>query len=207
MNNWNGATPPVWSRRGKMRRKRCAWIRTRPKRILLRLKRAAAEISWTGETKRARDILALLPAGQDPDGQVTSAYCTLALYDRNFSEAFRLLRAYSGEKLPVVDSFGLGSRETKTFNGAIISLYAGDFARAYGLFDSERWSAELDNSKDPSSLGHAGLAVLYAQMRWTEQALAEARRAQELKPPADWYADIYFHFTLARAYAWAGNAD
>ena len=178
-----------------------------PESVLFRLKRAAAELSWTGETKRARDLLAALPPGKDPDGQVTAAYCTLALYERNFPDALRLLDAYPGEKLPVVDSFGLGSHDTKTFSRAIVCLYAGDFARAYELFDSERWNIELDTAKDSSSLSHAGLSVLYAQMRWTQQALAEAKRSLELPPPADWYANIYFHFNLARSYTWAGKPD
>ena len=43
-----------------------------PESIYFRLQRASAETSWTGDTKRARAILAGLPAGQDPDGRVTS---------------------------------------------------------------------------------------------------------------------------------------
>jgi TolB-like protein/Tfp pilus assembly protein PilF len=80
-----------------------------PESIYFRLQRASAEISWTGDTRRARAILASLPAGQDPDGRVTSAFCTVAIYERNFPEALRLLQAYSGETLPTVDSGGFGS--------------------------------------------------------------------------------------------------
>ena len=179
-----------------------------PVSIYFRLQRAQAEISWTGDTKRARAILAALPAGQDPDGRVTSAYCTLAIYERNFPEALRLLQAYQGETLPWVDSGGFGSQDTKIFNEAIIRLYAGDFGRAYECFNAERWKAEAEVGKEPlASGGHAGLALLYAQMAWKGPAVAEAARALQLGPPADMVAKRWFHFNLARAYAWAGEAD
>jgi tetratricopeptide (TPR) repeat protein len=179
-----------------------------PESIYFRLQRAQAEVSWTGDTRRARAILAGLPAGQDPDGRVTSAYCTLAIYERNFPEALRLLQAYPGETLPWVDSGGFGTQDTKIFNEAIIRLYMGDFARAYECFDAERWKAEVEVGKDPlGSGGHAGLALLYAQMAWKGPAIAEAARALELGPPPDIVAKRWFHFNLARAYAWARDAD
>jgi TolB-like protein/Flp pilus assembly protein TadD len=179
-----------------------------PESIYFRLQRAQAELSWTGDTKRARAILAALPTGQDPDGRVTSAYCTLAIYERNFPEALRLLQVYTGETLPWVDSGGFGSQDTKIFNEAIIRLYAGDFARAYECFDAERWKAEVDVGKEPlSSGGHAGLALLYAQMGWKRPAVAEAARALELGPPTEMVAKRWFHFNLARAYTWAKESD
>jgi TolB-like protein/Tfp pilus assembly protein PilF len=179
-----------------------------PESIYFRLQRASAEIAWTGETSRARAILASLPAGQDPDGRVTSAYCTIAIYERNFPEALRLLQAYAGETLPTVDSGGFGTQDTKIFSEAIIRLYAGDFARAYECFDAERWKAEMETKDNSRSANHhTGLAVLYAQMRWKESALVEAARAVELGPPADVFAKVWFHYNLARAYAWAAAPD
>ena len=179
-----------------------------PESVYFRIQRATAELSWTGDTSRARAILAKLPAGQDPDGRVTSAYCTLAIYERNFPEALRVLAAYSGETLPSVDMGAYGHQDTKTFSEAIIRLYAGDFPRAYECFDVDRWKAEADAHEQPQSSGvHAGLALLYAQMRWRETALAEAARALELEPPADPFARVWLHFNLARAYTWAGEPD
>jgi TolB-like protein/Tfp pilus assembly protein PilF/class 3 adenylate cyclase len=179
-----------------------------PESVYFRLQRASAEIAWSGDTKRARAILAKLPAGQDPDGRVTSAYCTLALYERNFPEALRLLQAYPGETLPWIDSGGFGAQDTKIFNEAIIRLYAGDFARAYECFDAERWKAEVDVRDNPLVPGgHSGLALLYAQMGWKAPALAEAARALELGPPADAFMERWFHFNLARAYTWAAEPE
>jgi hypothetical protein len=139
---------------------------------------------------------------------VTSAYCTLAIYERNFPEALRLLQAYSGETLPTIDSGGFGAQDTKIFNEAIIRLYAGDRARAYELFNSERPKAEAEVGNAPLSAGaHAGLALLYAQMGWTKAAVAETTRASGLTQPADMVENRWFHFNLARAYAWAAETD
>jgi TolB-like protein/Tfp pilus assembly protein PilF len=179
-----------------------------PESIYFRLQRASAEMSWTGDVSRARGILAQLPPGQDPDGRVTSAYCTLAIMERNFPEALRLLNAYPGQTLPTVDSGGFGAQDTKTFAEAIIRLYAGDFARAYELFDSERGLAEAEVSGDPgSALKRVGLALLYAQMGWKEPARAELARASQLPAPIDMVESRWFHFNLARAYAWAGEPE
>jgi TolB-like protein/Tfp pilus assembly protein PilF len=179
-----------------------------PASVYFRLQRASAEISWTGDTRRAREILAGLPAGQDPNGRVTSAWCTVALYERNFPEALRLVQAYPGETLPSVDSGGFGGQDSKVFSEAIIRLYSGDFARAYECFDAERWKAEVEVGENPLSANHhAGVALLYAQMGWKKAALAEAARALELEPPGDPFAKVWFHFNLARAYTWAAEPD
>jgi TolB-like protein/Tfp pilus assembly protein PilF len=179
-----------------------------PTSIYFRLQRAKSEISWTGDIGRARAILAALPPGQDPDGRVTSASCTLSILERNFPEALRLLQAYPGETLPTVDSGGFGAQDSKTYNEAIIRLYAGDFSRAYECFDSERWKAEVDVRDDPKSAGsHAGLAFLYARMGWKGPAISAAARALELEPPTEVSAKVWFHFNLARAYTWATEPD
>jgi TolB-like protein/Tfp pilus assembly protein PilF len=178
-----------------------------PESVYFRLQRASAEISWTGDLKRAREILTQLPASQDPDGRVTSAWCTLAIYERNFAEALRLLQAYSGDTLPWADSGGFGAQDTKIFSEAIIRLYAGDYPRAYECFDAERWKGEADVAHEESANGRAGMALLYAQMRWKESALKEAARAVEIGAPADPIAKRWYHFNLARAYTWAGEPD
>ena len=179
-----------------------------PDSVYFRLVRAFAEISWTGETARARAILTRLPAGQDPDGRVTSAHCTLAIFERNFPEALRLLRDYSGETLPSVDTGGLGQQDRKIEGEGTIRLYAGDRARAYECFDSVRWHYEVGVRENQESAIHrAALAVLYAWMGWKEPALAEAARALELEPSAGGAVKRGVTLGLAKAYTWAGEPD
>jgi TolB-like protein/Tfp pilus assembly protein PilF len=179
-----------------------------PTSVYFRLQRASAELSWTGDTSRARAILAKLPAGEDPDGRVTSAYCTIAIYERNFAQALQLLQEYKGEAFPTVDSGGFGTQDSKIYNEAILRLYAGDLARAYECFDAERWKLEVAVSDAPrSSSAHSALAFYYARMGWKAVALAEAARAQELEVPLDVFGKVAVCINLARGYAWAGDAD
>src|SRR5438034_2297421 len=85
-----------------------------PESVFFRLFRAEEEFLWTGEVARTRKFLAQIPAGKDPDGRVTAAHCTVALYERNFSEALRLLAGCPFERLPWFDG-GFGSMVPKGF--------------------------------------------------------------------------------------------
>ena len=71
-----------------------------PESVFFRLFRAIQEFRWTGEVARTKKFLAEIPAGKDPDGRVTAAHCTAAVYERNFPEALRLLAACPSERLP-----------------------------------------------------------------------------------------------------------
>ncbi|MEY2574877.1 MAG: hypothetical protein QOF80_364, partial [Verrucomicrobiota bacterium] len=106
------------------------------------------------------------------------------------------------------DSGGFGTQDSKTYNEGIVRLYAGEFGRAYECFDTERWKAEVEVRDEPLSAGnHAALAFLYARMGWKGPAVTEASRALGLEPPTDVFANVAFHFNLARAYTWAAEPD
>ncbi len=179
-----------------------------PRSVYIRLVRAVAEISWTGQTARARAILKKLPAGQDPDGRVTSAFCTLAILERNFPEALRLLREYPGETLPTVDTGGLGQQDRKTEGEGTIRLFSGDRVGAYEYLDAVRWQYEVGVRDNPgSAIHHAALALLYAWMGWKDPAIAEATRALELDPSAGGAVKRGVTLGLAKAYAWANEPN
>jgi serine/threonine-protein kinase len=179
-----------------------------PESILFRLIRARTEISWSGDIGRAKAILAGLPAGQDPDGRVTSASCDLALLERNFPEALRLLQAYPSETLPLAGSGGTGGPEPRATSEGTIYLYAGDRARAYECFDSARWMYEVDVRDNPRSAScHSNLALVYARMGWKEPAMAEAARVIELETSAGVPPKLRKTLFLAEVYTWAGEPD
>jgi len=191
-----------------------------PESVLFRIVRAVAEISWSGDTGRAREILAGLPAGQDPDGRVTSAYCTLAILERKFPEALKLLQAYPKETLSTVESGGLGEQQRKVEAEAAIRFYAGDYARACKYFESIRPDYEVAVGNTPQSVSYrAALAVLYAWMShcqvdkrsnetdWKERAKAEASRVIELNASAAVPARRAYSLALAKVYACASEPD
>jgi serine/threonine-protein kinase len=152
---------------------------------------------WTGDLARAKKFLAEIPAGKDPDGRVTAAYCTVALYERNFPEALRLLTACPSEQLPALEG-GFGPMVPKGFLEGMIHFYAGNKERAYAALDSARWMLEVEARENLGDLGaHLMVAFAYAAMGWKDAALAEVARAK-VKPD---------ELTMAELFAHAGERD
>jgi serine/threonine-protein kinase len=181
-----------------------------PDSVFFRLYRAGAEIGWSGDIAQAKTILSGLRPGQDPDGRVTAAYCTLAIMERDFSEALRLLEAYGSEKLPRVGGAygGFDRQQPKAASEGIVRLFAGDRAGAAACFESIREQAEADlRAKASEPVYHAEIGVLYAQMGRKEAAMAEAARAIELDDLQKVPPKRRTTLTVAQLYAWAGEPD
>ena len=152
-----------------------------PESVFFRLFRANEELLWTGEVARTKKFLAEIPAGKDPDGRVTAAHCTAALYERNFPEALRLLAACPSERLPCLAG-GFGDMVPKGFVEGLIHFYAGNKERAYIALDSVRWMLEMEAKENPGDqAAHLNVAEAYAVMGWKDAALAEVARAK-VKP-------------------------
>ncbi len=163
-----------------------------PESVFFRLFRAIQEFRWTGEVARTKKFLAEIPAGKDPDGRVTAAYCTAAVYERNFPEALRLLAACPSERLPFLAG-GFGDMVPKGFVEGLIHFYAGNKERAYTALDSVRWILEMEAKENPGDeAAHLNVAEAYAVMGWKDAALAEAARAKD--KPDEWtMADLFVH--------------
>ncbi|MEY2562303.1 MAG: eukaryotic-like serine/threonine-protein kinase [Verrucomicrobiota bacterium] len=179
-----------------------------PDSIFFRLNRARAEVKWTGDINRCKTFLAGLPAGQDPDGRVTAAHCTVAVLERNFPEALRLLAAYPNDSIPLLGG-GLDLPAPKIVVEGFIHLYAGDLAAAYRCFDQGRWVWEVDARDNPSDPdAHLRVGLIYAGMGWNAAAKAEADRASQITAalhlPA---ASESYLVDLASIYGRIGEAD
>ncbi len=163
-----------------------------PESVFFRLFRANEELLWTGEVARTKKFLAEIPAGKDPDGRVTAAYCTAAVYERNFPEALRLLAACRSERLPSLEG-GFGPMVPKEFVEGWIHFYAGNKERAYAALDSVRWILEVEAKENPGDQeAHLKVAMAYAAMGWKDAALAEIARAKD-KPDAWPMAALLVH--------------
>jgi serine/threonine protein kinase len=163
-----------------------------PDSIFFRLNRAACELEWTGEVARAKAILAGLPAGKDPDGRVTAAYCSIALFERDFPEALRLLAACQLERVPFLDGgFGVGSFVPKGFVEGLVHFWAGHLQEAYASLDSARWMLEVKAQENAGEQeGHYHVALAYAAMGWSDAAKAEIARSDKT-PPAGAMATLF----------------
>jgi serine/threonine protein kinase/tetratricopeptide (TPR) repeat protein len=168
-----------------------------PESVYFRLFRASYEFLWTGEIARTKKFLAEIPAGKDPDGRVTAAHCTVAVYERNFPEALRLLAACPSERLPCLEG-GFGPMVPKGFVEGLIHFYAGNKERAYSALNSARWILEMEAKENfGDQQAHVYLALAYAAMGWKDAALAEIARAKE--KPDEW--------TMAALLVHAGERD
>jgi TolB-like protein len=161
-----------------------------PESIFFRLFRAKSEIEWTGDVAPAKTILAGLPPGKDPDGQVTAARCTVAICERNFPEALRLLAACSQERMPFLH-MGFASMVPKSFVQGMVQFYAGDREGAYATLDTSRWMLEVEAKENAGSTdAHFLLALGYAGMGWSDAAKAEVARSKEKLD--DWGTAVLF---------------
>jgi tetratricopeptide (TPR) repeat protein len=168
-----------------------------PESVYFRLFRASYEFLWTGEVARTKKFLGEIPEGKDPDGRVTAAYCTAAVYERNFPEALSRLAVCPSERLPCLEG-GFGHMVPKEFLEGLIHFYAGNKERAYSALNSARRILEMEAQENPGDQqAHVYLALAYAAMGWKDAALGEVARAKE--KPDEW--------TMAALLVHAGERD
>jgi TolB-like protein/DNA-binding winged helix-turn-helix (wHTH) protein/Tfp pilus assembly protein PilF len=145
-------------------------------------------------------ILQNIPAGIDPDGYVALARWDLAMLERDYATA---------EKI-VTDSPLEDFRDVpKTYYQGRIALARGDIESAQRYFAAARPDTEKRVRDNPDAAERrAQLALLYAYMQRKEDAIRESRRAVELEPESQ----NAFHGTLwaanlALVYALVGEPD
>ena len=166
--------------------------------------RAQIELS-RGDLKAAHSFLATLPADYDPDGQMTSTRLTLALYERDFDRAAKVLASRKQEEL-VGNG---GTLVPASYWQGVIARGKGDEAAAKDSLGRARTAIEgklAGRQDDPILL--ATLGLIDAGLARKEDALREGRRAVELRPiseDADDGANLLG--SLAMIYAWIGDVN
>ena len=138
---------------------------------------AYLEVFRNGNPIMGRKILQTIPAGIDPDGLVSAARWDLAMMERDYVAAEKILTEFPLEDFP------RRGDAPKTFHQGRIALARRDNESAQRYFaaakpDIEEWMHE--DPDDPDR--HAQLGVLYACMHRKEDAVREALRAVELEP-------------------------
>lgn len=158
-----------------------------------------------GEIKGAAALLASLPAGYDPDGATTWTRLTIALYERDFDAAAKVLSAWKGEELVG----GAGLVVPSAYWEGLIAKARGDATKAGEAFSRARAATErklTDRPNDPPVL--ATVALADAGLGQKEEALRRGRRAVELRPVSEDAMDgIDLLTALALVQAWVGETD
>jgi tetratricopeptide (TPR) repeat protein len=146
-----------------------------------------------------------MPAGVDPDGSVTAARWDVAMLQRDYAAAQKILETSSVNEL----SYALAGLTPKIFFAGCTYLAQGDNASAQGAFEQARPAFEAAVKEAPESAErHASLGWLYAVMGRRNDAIREGKRAVELKPESKDAVDgSLMNGYLALIYALVGEND
>ena len=168
------------------------------------LLRAEVELE-KGDRKSAREELDSLPAAYDPDGAATSTRINLALYEGDPASADKILDATKLKEL--VGSNGL--LLPREWFAALIARAQNDLPTARAAFAEARETIEAKLKATPGDASLLGiLGLTNAALGRNDEALAEGRRAVELRPLSHDAVDgASVTTTLAMIYAWIGDID
>jgi len=160
---------------------------------------------WKGDTNRLKSNLAEIPTNIDPDGVVTTCRWDIAMSERDYATAKRVVDASPLNEF----SYTNGGVTPKSFFYGCIALAEGDANSAGRLFDAARTTFEAAVKESPNSAErHANLGLVYALMGKKEDAIREGRRAVELKPESvDAVDGVQMNCYLALTYARCGEKD
>jgi serine/threonine-protein kinase len=176
-----------------------------PASIVAKIQKGYVEFWWKGDTGLLKSLLNQVPPGVDPDGGVTSVRWEVAMLDRDYVAARRVIDVSTAKELSYT---GEGSTPRSFFEGSI-ALAQGDIAGAQKHFEDARPVFENAVKEAPlSAIRHANLGWLYAFMGRKEDAIREGRRAVELKPESKDAVDgVIVNCYLALIYARVGEKD
>jgi TolB-like protein/Tfp pilus assembly protein PilF len=176
-----------------------------PTSLVAKIQSGYLDFNWKGDTRLLKSTLDEIPTGIDPDGSVTAARWDLAMLERDFPAARKLLEESSANEI----SYSMAGLTPKIFLEGCTSLAEGDNASAQTAFEQARPTFEAAVEEAPESAErHASLGWLYALMGRKRDAIAEGRRAVELKPESKDAVDgALMNGYLALIYARVGEND
>jgi tetratricopeptide (TPR) repeat protein len=160
---------------------------------------------WKGDTSLLKSMLDEIPPGVDPDGSVTAARWDAAMLQHDYSAAKRILETSSVNET----SYSIAGLTPKIFLEGCTYVAQGDNTSAQKAFEQARPVFEAAVKEAPESAErHASLGWLYALMGRKNDAIAQGKRALELKPESKDAVDgSLLSGYLALIYARVGEND
>ncbi len=176
-----------------------------PTSLVAKIQSGYVNFQWKGDTRLLKSMLEEIPAGVDPDGGVTAARWDVAMLQRDYSTAKKILETSSASET----SYSMAGLTPKNFLEGCTYVAQGDSASARKAFEQARPAFEAAVKEAPESAErHASLGWLYALMGRKNDAIAEGRRAVELKPESkDALDGSLMSGYLALIYARVGEND
>ena len=177
-------------------------LEIKPDSVWARIGLAHLEVFRNANPAAGRRILENIPASLDSDGEVALTRWDMAMLERDYAAAEKILRDLPVEEFQTSDA-------PKTYYQGRTALARGDKESAQRYFTAtipalEKWVRDAPN--DPQR--HALIGLLYAYMHRNEDAIREARRAVELEPESqDAFHGAMEAANLAMVYALIGEQD
>ena len=176
-----------------------------PASMVAKIQSGYVDFWWKGDTHRLKSLLSEIPAGADPAGEVITCHWDVAMIERDYAAAKRVIESSPLNELSYLNA---GATPKSFFQGCI-ALAQGDAGTARKLFEKSRASFENAVKESPDSAErHAYLGLLYAFLERKDDAIREGRRAVELKPESlDAFDGAIMNSILALIYARCGEKD
>jgi len=180
-------------------------IEAAPQSFACRALKGELAIRWKGDLSVAEKELALMPPGVDPDGLVTLGRVGVLTLQRKFSEALQVVQQIREETLPGYST----APSPRVFLEGTLYAHLGDKVKAQAAFERARVVAERLVRESPEDAArHAMLGEILAGLGQKEAAIAEGKRAVELRPESqDAFDGPEVTAALAQIYAWTGERD
>jgi TolB-like protein/Flp pilus assembly protein TadD len=167
--------------------------------------KAYLEIVSKGNLTEAEKQLSSLPAESDPNGMLAWARWWVLMLQRKFPEALAVVQKFPGETLLIQ---GTAPVSKALLEGTIYFLQ-GDKEKAQPALEHARLISEQllrEAPDDPARHGQHGLIL--AALDRKQEAIAEGKRAVELRPESeDAFDGPRYTAALAQIYAWTGESD
>jgi serine/threonine protein kinase/Tfp pilus assembly protein PilF len=164
---------------------------------------AYIEVFRNGNPTAGRKLLQNIPEGIDPDGIVTESRWDLAMLERDYASAEKIL---TDSRLAGFPRVGEGA---KAFFQGRTARARGDVQSAQRYFAAAAASFEGQVRDDPDdAFRHARLGLLYAYMHRVDDAIREGRRAVDFERESrDALLGARASANLALVYALLGEPD
>lgn len=171
--------------------------------LLPRIGLAYLEVFRNGNPAGGRKILENIPAKVATDGFLAIARWDLAMLERDYAAAEKILTDSP------LEHFSPDGEARKEYYHGRIALARGDIESAQRYFAAVRLDTERRVRDNPDvAERHAHLGLLYAYMQRKEDAIRESRRAVELEPETqNAFHGAILAANLALVYSLVGEPD
>ncbi len=180
-------------------------IAASPQSFQARALKGFMAVLWKGDLSAAEKVFSSVPPENDETGLTTWGRAWILTLERKFPDALQVLERFRGETMFTTTT----APTPKAFAEGMIHLLQGDKTKARAEFERAREiSGKLLLEAPGDAARHAQHGLILAALGQRQEAVAEGKRAVELRPESQDALDgPQGTAALAQIYAWTGESD